>query len=345
MATLTTTGKRTLIESVIAEHNEKLLPVVNVLSQVIELFRDAQWIMCNNRTSHKVARVATEPSGTYVDYNEGIDPVTGTKDVVEEPTCMLEALSQIDARLLKHSVDGNAERMAEDQIILNRLGKDVAYGFFYETRNSGNNKGKVIDGLGNRVGYKTLADAYVYDNAKGETPSATANKMSLWLIGWGDKKVQMLYPRNDAPGGQSPDGVEGLGIKMTPYPEDWVYDANNKPYRGYRTLLQMHYGIVIFDPRYIRRQVNISATGNVATGDYTWDEEVLMDAIGDLPDLEGAAIYVPRKLRTQIWKRAKNLTSPVEIVDDQVFGKRIATFMGIPVRLVDQLLATESKVT
>jgi len=343
MATLTLTSQATLMELAQAEHNAKLMPIVNVLSEVNEILLDAQWAECNNRTTHKGLRASTEPTGTERQYNQGIDPEFATTTPFDEPTCMLDGLSKVDAALLRHSPDGLAERLQRDKMYMRGMSKTFANRLIYGDRGTYPDR---INGITVREGYNELSDAYTYDNAGGNA-SATENKMSIIIVGWGPGKVRLIYPRNDAPGGSKvldPD-VVGLGIRVKDFGLDLVTDANDKEYPGYRTWLEIHFGLMIEDPRYIRRIVNISRTNIDGIDDFSFNEDYLIDAFNDMPDWDGCAIYVPRAVRGQIWKRVKDKGNVYFTPGKDVFGRPQAQFMEIPIRLVDQMSGSEAEVT
>ena len=344
MTTYSLTGITTLMELSTREHNGMLMPIVNVLSQENEMLLDAQWAECNNRTSYKGIRAATEPTGTLRQYNEGIDPETGTTTPFTEDTCMLDGLSKVDSALLRHSSNALQDRLDRDRMFIRGMQKTMQSNLIYSTKVADNDD---IDGfLSAARDYAALSSDYVYDNAGGDA-SATANKMSILIVGWGVGKTRLIYPRNDAPGGQSvenPD-VEGLGIKIKDFGEDLILDTNSKEYPGYRTWLEMHFGLMIEDPRYIRRICNISATNIDGDDDFGFNEDYLIDAVNDMPDLAGAAIYIPRLLRAQIWKRVKDKGNVNFTMDKDPFGRPMSKFLEIPIRLVDKMVATEATVS
>lgn len=343
MAEIETTGQATLFELAQREHEGRLMPIVNVLSEENEMYLDAQWTECNNRTSYKGIRASTEPTGTERRYNQGIDPEFGTTTPFEEPTCMLDGLSKIDAKFLTHSVNGLQERLDRDRMFIRGMSKTTQNRLFYANRSTHPDR---INGLSIRSLWANLgANYYTYDVAGGNA-SVTGNKMSIWIIGWGVLKVRLIYPRNDAPGADSvPDpDVQGLGIKMKDYGLDIVTDANGKEYPGYRTWFESHFGIMIEDPRYIRRLVNISSSSIDNVSDFSFNEDYLIDAVNDMPDLSGAAIYVPRLVRAQIWKRVKDKANVLFDQSKDPFGRPQAEFLGIPIRLVDQLATNEARI-
>ncbi len=344
MAVQNLTGQLTLMEIAQREHAGTLLPIVNVISKVNEILLDAQWTEANNGTSRKGSRQSTEPTGTERDYSEGIDPESGTVEPFEEPTCMLDGLSKVDAALLQHSVAPLQERLDRDQMYLRGMAKTFASRLFTGDRST---YPKQINGFGTRAKWNALGTGYVYDNAGGNA-SATANKSDIWVIGWGVGKVRLIYPRNDMLGNAMPSDtppVEGLGIRVQDFGKNLITDADGKEYPGYRTWLELHFGLMIEDYRYVRRVANISNTNIDNVDDFGFNEDYLIDALNDMQDLDGAAIYVPRAVRGQIWKRVKDKHNMLYSQDKDVFGRPMAMMNEVPIRLCETLSATGPQLT
>lgn len=345
MATHSLASQLTMMELAKREHNDALMEIINVLSQVNDIILDASWIECNNGTSFKGVRVATEPEGSERDYNDGVAKEAATTDPFEEPTCMLDGIMKSDVALLRHSPSAKQARMQDLQIYLRGMSKTFAKRMLYGDKGTDS---KQINGIMFRKDYNKLASPYVYDNAGGAIPSVKANKTIIMIVGWGPKKIQLTYPRNDAPGNsQITDAtVQGLGIKTKDYGEKIVAGITaGTEFPAWVTWLECHFGLVIHDPRYIRVIANISTTAIDNIDDFGFNEDYMIDMVNDMPDLDGAVIYVPRHVRGQMWKRVKDSGNRNFEGDKDPFGRPMVKFLEIPIRLVDQISVIGSKIT
>jgi len=340
MATLATGTDLTLAELVNREDpNGQMAQLVDVISETNKIVQDATWIECNDGTKHEDTRTLTEPSGTERLYDEGVTREAGRTEPVIEPVCMLDGLSVVDAAKLRHTPDELASRLMEDQFFLRGMSKTFCTRLFDGNRTT---NARQINGINSSVrDYAALSSDYTYDNAGGAA-SVTANKTSMYIIQWGMKKVNLIYPRND------PNGDMRYGIKMEDFGKDLIADRNvgTKSYPAWRTWFECHFGIFIHDPRCIKRVVNISTTNIDSVDDFSFNEDYLIDAVVDLEyDGDGAVIYCNRTVMGQIWKRAKDKANVNFTVDRDPFGKPIAMFQTIPIKRVDKITSVQATIS
>jgi hypothetical protein len=332
-----------LVDLAQREHNERLLPLINVLGQRLDIISDASWQECNDGTSFKGQRASTEPTGSYRAYDEGIAAEAGTSTPYEEPTCMLDGIQKTDVKKIQHRSNPLAVLAQYMGQYLAGMTKTFVGDIFNGNRSI---DGKQINGLEQRTNYNTLSSSYVYDNSGGNA-SATANKTSMWLIGWGnDTKVSLIYPQNDAPGAVNLENpsVQGLGVAVEDLGRILTQDSDSNDFLAYVTYLEAHFGLCVHDPRYIRRVCNISTTNIDGVDDFSFDENYMLDAMGDIPDLENAFWYVPRILRTQIRKRVNEKGNVFHTVKDP-FGKWVAMIDETPIRMVEQISITGAEIS
>ena len=108
--------------------------------------------------------------------------------------------------------------------------------------------------------------------------------------------------------------------------------------------------MAIHDPRTIKRVVNISTSNIDGVDDFSFDEDLLIDATNELEHGgRGAVMFVNRTVRAQMQKRANekgnnNFTQDADTGDGS-FGRRILRFDGIPVAEVAQITNTQATVS
>lgn len=335
----------TLSELVRRENPDgSLATLVDALSQVNDIIRDATWIECNRGTSHQATRIASEPTGSDRVYNQGIPAEAGVTEIVTEPVQFLDGFSNVDEALYRHTPGGvGAAMVQEDNIVMKGMAKTFVSRLFDGDRTSNPAQ---INGINNRTDYNTLSSEFTFDNAGGNSADNSINT-SIYIIQWGAKKVNLIYPRNDPQG-----GALDFGIKRKDMGEQMVAPDSNAPNNKLpmlQTWFEIHFGIFIHDRRMIKRIVNIGTSGINGTSVFSFDEDPVIDAVTNLEDSgEGAIMYVNRTVMAQIWKRVKDKGNAMYTQDsegDGVFARPVAKMMGIPVHRVDQITSDQDDIT
>ena len=74
--------------------------------------------------------------------------------------------------------------------------------------------------------------------------------------------------------------------------------------------------------------------------------DLMTQAIELIPNtgMGRAALYMPRKLRSFLRRQITNKVAASTLSMDEVAGKKVVTFDGIPCRRTDALLLTEARV-
>ncbi|MFA6294454.1 MAG: major capsid protein, partial [Victivallales bacterium] len=162
----------------------------------------------------------------------------------------------------------------------------------------------------------------------------SATNTSIYLIVWGENTCHGIYPK----------GSKG-GLTMEDKGQVTLEDAAGGKYEGYRTHYKWDLGLTVRDWRYVVRIANIN-TGNLISGSSAADLTKLMIAAEELiPNLGAgrAAFYCNRLVRTYLRNQIL-AKSNVNLSFENVGGKRITAFDGIPVRRCDQILSTEATI-
>lgn len=343
MGTLATGSTITIMEMLRRETPDKrAADLIDIISETNAIIADATWRMCNNGTFHQDTRIATRPSGDKRAYDQGVAPEAMVTETALEPTVMHAGISQVDTKKAQHSVLGVAGfRNQEDGAFAVGLTEVLASDIF-DLNNTTDPRNFV--GINNRSDYNSLSSSYVYDNAGGAA-SATSNKTSIYFVQWGGKKVNLIHPRNDAPGAMGGD----TPIARKDFPERLITDANDstKQYPGYETWFEIAYGLFIHDPRTIKRIANISTSNIDGVDDFSFDEDLMIEAVTDMEfNGQGAVGYCNRTVWAQMWKRANekgNATFTQEGVEGP-FAGRVLSFSNIPMKRVDAITNAQAQI-
>ena len=311
--------------------------IIDVISQQNEINQYAMWEPCNRITMHQVTRVASKPAGSVRMYNQGITAEAGVTEIVIEPTEMLDGLSRVDVALNRHQPDP----LQEDGLYFSGM-FETHVGHLFDS-NRGTSPAQIM-GINNRADYNALSSDMTYDNAAGSA-SATSNKTSIYIIQFGPKMVTLLYPRND-PQGSS----RGLPIKTEDYGKTIVADSvvTAKSLPMWQTWFEVHFGVAIYDPRCIKRICNISTSNIDGVDDFSFDEDLIIDATSDLEyGGKGAVMFCNRTIKAQMQKRANikgNAMFTQHDDGDGLFARPVLRCLGIPVAEVAQITNTQAYV-
>jgi hypothetical protein len=169
-------------------NNGIMVPLVQALSEEIQMYGDANQEVANDGSGHVGTTEFSQPTGTYHGYNEGYAAEAPTSAEFREPLVKLSGRFVAHLDLLMDQAGGNSQKAGEirgrliGQFISGML-KNHMTELLYGTRSAG----KSPLGIMARSDYNTLSSAFTHDNAGGAA-SATANKTSALLVGWGPLK-------------------------------------------------------------------------------------------------------------------------------------------------------------
>jgi len=116
---------------------------------------------------------------------------------------------------------------------------------------------------------------------------------------------------------------------------------------AYRTHYRWDMGLVVRDWRYAVRIANIDKSDLVKTAATGADlTDLMVQAIEMIPNLNAgrAVFYVPRRIASFLRRQQTNKTVNATLSVENMAGKHVTTFDGIPVRRVDRLASDEARV-
>ena len=324
----------------------KISTIINLLSQTNEILDDMLVVEGNLPTGHKTTVRTGLPAATWRLLNYGVVKTKSTTAQVTDNCGMLECYSEIDKDLA--DLNGNTAefRLSEDMAFLEGMNQQMASTLFYG--NVALNPERFM-GLSPRYNSVLTTTAQTAANVIDGGGTGIVNA-SIWLVCWGPNTLTGFFPKAKISGLQHRD----LG--------EWpLLDSNNNLYQGYRTHFKWDMGITVRDWRYAVRICNID-TNNLQGGSAANLINGLIRAVHRLPTAPVAAsseqksdapdggmaqmgscvIYCNRTIRTYLDIQAVN-KSNVLLRLDEWQGKVVTTFRGIPIRTVDKLTSTESR--
>lgn len=324
----------------------KIATIINLLSQTNEIMDDMLVVEANGPTSHKTTVRTGLPSATWRLLNYGVAKTRSTTAQVVDTIGMLETYSEIDKSLCDLNGNSAEFRLSEDMAFLEGMNQQMASAIFYSNALT---TPQQIMGLAPRYNTVSSATAQTAVNVI-DAGGVGSTNASMWLVCWGPNTVHGIFPKGQISGLQHRD----LG--------EWVLtDANNNYYQGYRTHFKWDLGLTVRDWRYIVRIANIDVT-TLSGGGAPNLINALIRAVHRLPtapvgvsseqktdapdggqmNMGRCVFYCNRVLRTYLDIQATNKTN-VLLRMDEWNGKSVTTFRGVPIRTVDALLSTESR--
>jgi hypothetical protein len=307
----------------------KVPTIVEILSETNEILEDAVVKESNGATSHRTTVRSGLPAGTWRRLNHGVQPEKSTTVQVDDSIGMLETYSEVDKSLADLNGNTNEFRLSEDMAFVEGLGQTFADSVFYG--DTATNPERFM-GFAPRFNDLSAANGGNIVDGGG----TGSDNSSIWLVTWDDNICHFIFPKGQKAGLQSND--KGHVTKE---------DATKGLYEIYRTHYKWDVGLCVRDWRYVVRIANVdnsAITKDASSG-------------ADLPDLMSQAIeklhsmgrgkpvfYMNRVLRSALRRQIKN-SANVNITMDEVGGKHVMSFDGIPVRLTDALTSAEAQVT
>lgn len=311
--------------------------IVEALSESNMILEDMMFKEGNLPTGERVTIRTGLPTVYYRMMNAGIPKSKSTTAQITENAAELTALSEIDKSTADLEGDVNGFRLSESMAFLEAMSQRQAQTLFY---GSAANPEEYV-GLANRYSDLSATNGQNIISAGG----AGSDNSSVWLVSWGANTVHGVFPKGSV-----------AGIQHKDHGVDWAFDANNDRFEAYIDSYKWHNGLVVKDWRYAVRIPNIdisdlvALTGTQAITASTSIIKLMSRAIDRLPTQTGnMAFYCNRTVASHlriIGLEKSNAAVTVEPALNQ-FGENIMVtrFLGIPVRLVDQLTETETVVS
>ena len=302
--------------------------IVEILTASNEILEDMTFIEANGYSEHKTTIRSGLPSGTWRKLNYGVQPEKSRTVQVKDSLGMLETYAEVDKALADLNGNSAAWRMSEDYAFIEGMNKTMATTLFYGDSSTDPER---FTGLTPRYNDLTAANASNIIRGGG----VGADNTSIWLVVWGPNTCHGIYPKGSQAGLQQRD----LG-------EETLFDANGGRYQGYRTHYKWDMGFTLRDWRYVVRICNIDVsdlTKNAASGADLID--LMIQALEIIPNMSMGrpVFYCSRTIRSFLRRQILNKNN-VNLTFENVAGKQILTFDGVPVRKTDALLETEAAV-
>jgi hypothetical protein len=297
-----------------------LLTTAEVLDEVNEIMEDAVWKKANNNFSHVGLVRNSLPQGEVRDFNAGVSTQAATRERIEDVIMMRESYTEADVALVNASGDPAGFMMDEARAKIEGIGQGMTADLIYGNHATDISK---MTGLAPRLA--TVDSERVWNNG-----GSGSDVSSIYGVEWGIDTCHMIFPEG---------GVAGLDRKWLG--EDTTTDSNSKKFQVLREHFKFHYGLHVRNAKSIIRIANIETAGS----SNTFNEDILIKALMKMVNKgRRTTLYCNDTIYSQILIRAKDKAN-VNLVWSTAFGEDTITFLGRPIRMVDQILNTETAIS
>jgi hypothetical protein len=329
MATLGTTHPTLVDISRRTGADGKINLITEMLSTTNEILTDMSFQEGNLPTGHRTTIRSGLPTATWRLLNYGVQPSKSSTVQITDGCGMLEAYAEVDKALADLNGNSNAYRQTEDEAFLEGMNQEMASTLFYG--DSGVDPEK-FTGLSARFNDLSAENGGNIVDAGGTGSDNT----SVWMVCWGPQTCHGIFPKGSQAGFSHDDKGQ---VTL----ED---DAGGK-YEGYRTHYKWDVGLTVRDWRYVVRVANIDVsdlTKDAASGADLVD--LMVQALELVPNLNTgrAAFYANRTVFSFLRRQIANKDN-VNLSLDDVGGKKVVAFDGVPVRRTDAILSTEAQIS
>ena len=337
MATLPKAGAVTLLDFAKSINPDgTTAAVVELLNQTNEVLDDMLWIEGNLPTGHRSTIRTGLPTVVWRQLYGGVPPSKSVRAQVDDSCGMLEARSEVDKDIAELNGNTAAFRLSEADSFLESMHQTFVQTLFYGDTSV--NPERFL-GLCARYSSSSATNGQNIIKAGGVTAN---NNNSIWLLGWGENTLTGIFPKGSM-----------AGLVHQDLGEIDAFDSSNNRFRAFADRFQWKCGLAVRDWRYAVRICNIDQTNLLTdTGGTTFKLiELMIKAQARIPALKKcrSVFYVNRTISEMLKIQAMNKsTSALSLTEgaDQFGNQQFVTnFMGIPIRMCDQLLTTEAIVS
>lgn len=311
--------------------DNKVARIIEILNQTNEILDDAVSIQGNLPTGHMSHTRTGIPAPTWRKLYGGVQPSKSSVVKTVDTCGMLEAYAEVDKALADLNGNTTAFRLQENMPILEGFNQEVASSLFYANEAT---EPEAFTGFAPRFNSLSAENAQNIINASGDS-----DYTSVWLIVWGAGRCHLIYPQGsqggfhmEDKGQQTVESVDGAGGRM----------------EAYRTHYRWDVGLALPDWRQVVRIANIDSaalTKGAATGADLVD--LMTQALEQVNDLNAgkAAFYCNRKVKSFLRRQMANKLVNSTLNMENIAGKHVLTFDGVPVRRCDQISNAETAVS
>lgn len=335
MAALPATNPTLLDLAKMLDPQNNIAEIAEILNQQNDILDDMTWQEGNLITGHRGVIRTGIPAPTWRKLYGGVQPGKGTTAVITDNCGQLAAYIEADKELADLSGNVGAFMLSHARAYMEGFNQTITNALFFANEGTAP---ETFTGLAPRFNSTTAPN--------GENiilgGSVDTDNASIWLVYWSPSTVFGIVPRGSAAGLQ----MEDKGQVTL---EDASGGSNTGRMEAYRSYMTWKAGLHVADWRAVVRIANIdksTLTADGASGAKLPD--LMFQALETVPRAAAVgrpAFYASRAVLTKIRQQLSARTSESTLAIEDVGGRKVMTFQGVPLRRCDALAADESLVT
>lgn len=299
--------------------------VVELQAQTNQIWTALPLKPCNEGTKETVLLRYDLPDVAWRMLNQGTTPTKSGTKMASYTTGGVEALAEIDERMMQMNDNSNTWRLSENTAHQEAMSQKMCATIFYGDEKI-NPAG--FTGFGAHYYSKKNQDE-LYSNQIIDAGGTGDHLTSLWIVTFGVDTVYGIHPKNIP-----------AGYKYNDNGRVQLFDARGGKFWGYQSQYNWDMGLAIRDPRYVVRLANIDVkqTSNMEFIDKT------ITAFNQIhnPDHGRTVILCNKEVETYYAILAAKKEN-VNLRIDEFGGKKITHFWTAPILRNDAILNTESQ--
>ena len=324
--------------------------VAELLYQVNEFIPYLYWQEANGVTSETIQQRTGLPEVYYRGINQGVPAAKSEYAAFNESMAMAQGISMIDSKLLELNASRKNFRFLESLGFIESLSEQFANSFFY-----GDTTSNPLQFMGMSSRYSYIQGSTKAQSSQNVIDAGGKNNRncSMWLLNSGPRSTYGIFPKGTAAGIKRKDrGEQTVTVQQ---------GMGQATLVGFQEIYEWDQGLALKDWRWNVRIGNIDSDNLKSQSGAANLLELMIDAMYCVPSIAlpasttgnpmtevamtGRSFWVcPRRVRAALHKQAiarSNNTLTLETVD----GKKVLSFMGIPILNCDQLILTEANLT
>ena len=322
----------------VTDPDGQIATVAEILNETNEVLDHMTFMEGNLATGHVSTTRTGIPAPTWRKMYGGVQPNKSTTVQVTDTCGSLEAYAEVDKKIADLNGHAAEFRLQEDRPHIEGINQELVDTLFYGNEAT---EPEAFTGLAPRFNDLSAANADNIIDAGG----TGVDNASIWLVVWGPNTIHGIVPR----------GIKA-GLQVTDKGQVTVEDASDGSNTGrmeaYRTHYSLDAGLTVRDWRYVVRIANVDKSlltrvytaGAFATGAHVPD--LMFQALRLPPSLSMGrpSFYASRDIITWMGRQTSAAVQGSTLTTENVGGKIVTNFMGVPVGRVDALAADEARV-
>lgn len=316
--------------------NHEITQVINILAQEDEFLPFLPMMECNDGTTHIGSVVTQLPTAQFRAMNEAVNPSKGDSTQERFATGLMTQFSRCDEQLAKLSGNPGQFRVNAAKKHLEAMKQLGLATLFY---GNGTTTPKSFNGLSvhyNSLSTATQTSAANVINAAG-TQDSPSDLCSIWAVSLGSDTIHGLYPKGTQGGMSRAD----RGVVLVP----GATGATGSILPMFVDEFNWWLGLAILDWRAAGRVANIDISDRLAATDSVIPG-LVRRLLASVEPGTGKLVLVMNRSAKYIFNEEirREVGGGGGLTYENVDGRNVTTYQGVPVLRCDALTSTETAV-